>query len=350
MLTAHSTRLPTFLLFIASLAMPAAAPPAGECAPSGSRGPQQGAVSGTEGGGQAANDLDAFMSRVLARRDENWKKLHDYILSETEMFDLVGPGGRRLDGMRREFMWYVRDGYLVRSPLRFDGVAIAEADRRKYEDKWLAEETAREKNRNRAGAKAAQSSAGAGEDQLAEQADAMQPAGRLEPRFISEAYFLKFKFEAGNYYLVGRERLDGRDVLRIEYYPTRLFGDERERKDREGRKPDKTEERIERDLNKVALVTLWIDPSEFQIVRYTFDNVDFGFLPGRWLVRVDNATASMTMGRVLDGVWLPKEITMHAGVTLANGSYEFVYARQFHDHKKAETSARIRDVRDEEDR
>ena len=44
-----------------------------------------------------------------------------------------------------------------------------------------------------------------------------------EPEFISSAYFLRFKFEEGKYALVGRETLDGLDVLRIEYYPARLF-------------------------------------------------------------------------------------------------------------------------------
>ncbi len=36
---------------------------------------------------------------------------------------------------------------------------------------------------------------------------------------------MDFKFEAGNYYLAGRETLEGHDVLRIEYYPTRMFDD-----------------------------------------------------------------------------------------------------------------------------
>ena len=39
---------------------------------------------------------------------------------------------------------------------------------------------------------------------------------------------MKFKFDAGSYALVGREQLDGRDVLRIEYYPTNLFRQERQ--------------------------------------------------------------------------------------------------------------------------
>jgi hypothetical protein len=103
-----------------------------------------------------ANDLDAFMARVLEKRDENWRKLHDYILSETESLS-IGTTGRLpvwsskdaedvpLNGFRREYMWYVRDGYLIRSPLRYDGVTLSEKERRDYEAKWLKEEQAREK-------------------------------------------------------------------------------------------------------------------------------------------------------------------------------------------------------------
>ncbi len=307
-------------------------------------------------------DLDKLMERVLARRDENWKKLHDYILTENERFELTGPAGIRLHGMDREFTWYIRDGFLVRSPVRFDGVAIPDADRQKYEREWIEHEREREKKQTEKRAEkgepdpaSAASRGEAGLDAFVDQ--------RGEPRFVSEAYFMKFKFEPGNYYLVGRERVDDREVLRVEYYPTKLFDDEGEHKDRDkeappkragvavDRKDKKTEVRIEADedeiqrkMNKVALVTLWIDPTEDQIVKYTFDNVDFGFLPGRWLVRLDDVTASMTMGRAFEGVWLPRQISMRAGLTLAAGSLQFRYGRQFSDYKKAETSARIRSI------
>jgi hypothetical protein len=302
-------------------------------------------------------DLDAFMARVLARRDENWKKLHDYILSETERLTLAGPGGVPLYGFRREFSWYVRDGYLIRSPIRFDGVTIAEPERRRYEERWLAEEKGRETRQNndvgqKGGAGTPETGAlvAPGTDPSALEA---MVTGRVEPRFVSEAYFLRFKFEPGNYYFVGREQLDGREVVRIEYYPTQLFTDEEHRagERKPAPKPDKqadkarqVEARVNRSLNKVALVTLWIEPTEFQIVRYTFDNVDFGFLPGRWLVRVDDVRASMTMGKVLDGVWLPRAIVMRADLSMANGSFQFEYGREFYDHKKAEVSARIRSI------
>ena len=89
-------------------------------------------------------DLDAFMSRVLERRNENWKTLHDYILSERETFQILGPGGIPIAGQRREFEWFIRDGYLVRSPVKANGASLGEADRRKYEADWLKKEQDRE--------------------------------------------------------------------------------------------------------------------------------------------------------------------------------------------------------------
>ncbi|MCX6553145.1 MAG: hypothetical protein NTY02_19450, partial [Acidobacteria bacterium] len=107
-------------------------------------------------------------------------------------------------------------------------------------------------------------------------------------------------------------------------------------------KGDEMEDEIERSMNKVTLVTMWIDPAEHQIVRFTFDNVDFNFLPGRAIVRVDEARASMTMGRYFEHVWLPKEIVFHVRATFASGSYTFRYNREFYDYRKGEVSARIR--------
>ena len=78
-------------------------------------------VSGMPAGAQS--DLDAFMEKVLARRDDNWKKLQQYVLEEKEAFDLTGPGRFPLWGMRREYTWFIRDGIFVRSPTRADGVA-----------------------------------------------------------------------------------------------------------------------------------------------------------------------------------------------------------------------------------
>src|SRR4029453_13931353 len=103
-----------------------------------------------------------------------------------------------------------------------------------------------------------------------------------------------------------------------------------------------TDAAIDRKMNKTALVTLWVDPAEFQIVKYTFDNVWMDFLPGAWLVRVDDIHASMTMGQPFLGVWLPRSMNIHAGVSLANGSFEASYSRAFSDYKLADVKSTIR--------
>src|SRR6266540_4595885 len=62
-------------------------------------------------------DLDAFMRQVVARRDDNWKKLQQYVLDERETIHLQGPGRVPLWGERRDYTWYIRDGFFVRSPV-----------------------------------------------------------------------------------------------------------------------------------------------------------------------------------------------------------------------------------------
>jgi hypothetical protein len=137
-----------------------------------------------------------------------------------------------------------------------------------------------------------------------------------EPLFVSSAYFLRFRFEPGRYALVGRETFDGREVLRVEYYPTHLFSDRDNRREQPrapvaGGQPDeRRREEMRRVMNKVSLVTLWVDPERHQIVRYTFENVGLDFLPTSWtwLLRIADVRATMEMGEAFPDVWLPERI------------------------------------------
>jgi len=84
-------------------------------------------------------DLDAFMARVLERRNENWKTLHDYILSERESFQVLGPSGLPLlAASAASSTGSSATGYLVRSPIKANGASIGERDRQQYEANWLA--------------------------------------------------------------------------------------------------------------------------------------------------------------------------------------------------------------------
>jgi hypothetical protein len=297
---------------------------------------------------QPTSELDAFMKKVLARRDANRKTLEQYVLDESEAFEILGPGRFPLHRTKREFTWYVRDGTHVRSPVKFNGVAVGESERDRYESQWLRREKSRQERRAKKEKEGKKEGGEIGIGPGGIHVDTGAAPIPTEPRFVSEAYFMDFKFEPGNYYLGGREQLEGQEVLRIEYYPTKLFDDDDKKTPREVRQKDKTgkgeriEEDIDRKMNKTALITLWVDPKEHQIVKYTFDNVWLDFLPAAWLVRVDELRASMSMGQPFPGIWLPREIDIRAGITLAIGSFEAGYGRRFSEYREAATSFKIR--------
>src|SRR3954454_15299806 len=267
----------------------------------------------------AENDLDAFMRQVVAKRDANWKKLQQYIFDEREQLDVRGTQRVPVWGERRDYTWFVRDGFFIRSPVKINGVTIGEADRRKFEATYLKQAQEREK-RPRGGEVALGSDgvsvhAGDQTDDVASDVGGVIRQNR-PPQFISSAYFLRFKFEEGKYALVGRETLDGRQVLRIEYYPARMFGGtDRRRSGKETSAREKARDaEFQRLMNKVALVTLWVEPKAHQIVKYTFDNVSFVFLPTQWLVHVSDVRATMSVGQPFPDVWLPTSMAINMGM------------------------------------
>ena len=152
---------------VAALTAPAGA--AGQAPPARRRKP----------GAPAPNDLDTFMQRVLLRRDENWRRLHDYILSETEAFSIEGPGKLPLNGFRREYD-VVRPRRLPDSkprPVRRRR-RHRRRRRREYEADWLRREQSREK---RARARAEANAKASGRAPTREELRRAVPRGAGQP-------------------------------------------------------------------------------------------------------------------------------------------------------------------------
>ena len=276
----------------------------------------------------AQSDLDELMSQVLSRRDENWKKLEQYVLEERERLQMTAPDGIPVYGFERDYSWFVREGFFIRSPVKADGVTISESERRKEEDQWLARQRRRQARRDTRDGTTSPITApnappGTVEDVLKQ---------TIEPEFIRAAYFMRFKFDSGQYALVGPEQMGARRALKIEYYPTKLFGAGRARPNR---RPGDKDDQIDDKMNKASLVTLWIDPAEKQILRYDFHNIDMDFLPGASLARVTAADATMQMAEPFPGIWLPDTIAMTGKVTLAVGTVDVRYTVNYHDHRLA---------------
>ncbi|MEQ1730173.1 MAG: hypothetical protein ABL982_17535 [Vicinamibacterales bacterium] len=300
---------------------------------------------------RAQTDLDAFMRQVVETRDTNWKKLQQYVLDEREQVEMRGPAGTPLWGERRDYTWYVRDGFFIRSPLRVNGAAVGEAERVKYEQAFLERERRREASASGDVAVSGPASAPVDADAAPHDVDGLIRQSR-QPQFISSAYFLRFRFDEGRYALVGREPFEGREVLRIEYYPNTLFTPSRrqERRDdrgirREPRERDASETSQDTELmrlmNRASRVTLWIVPESHQIVKYTFDDLGWNFFPGQWLAQMDGVTASMTMGEMFPDVWLPRSLEMHVGLLMALGNVQMRYALQYDNYRQADVQSKI---------
>ena len=165
-----------------------------------------------------ATDLDRFMAQALQRRDIDRKTLSDYVLDEVEAFEVLGPG-RVPDRPHAPRIHLVRARRHPRAQpaSRSTACRSRKTERRAYEDRWVKSEEGRRKFRTEREAKREQ----------AGKPPALSAPSINEPRFISESYFMDFKFEPGNYYLAGKETLDGQEVLKIDYLPTKLFNDDR---------------------------------------------------------------------------------------------------------------------------
>ena len=269
------------------------------------------------------DDVDAFMEKALAKREINWQATYDYVFNEVEKLSLRGAEIAALQSFEQEYTWYVRDGYLVRSPWSANGVEVGREEREAAELAWIA--------------------------------DVERDEGNAR---IQRDSFFDFEFEPGNYLFAGREMFEGREVVRIEYYPTRAVfsddddeppgdraGDGRRRRpddeDEEGEDDAFDEERIGHMFAKTSRVSMLILPEEYQIIHWTFENVGFEFLPYRWLVRLDELYASMTMDQPIEGVWLPREIRAAAKASTASFALEVEYSRLFGDYKEPAVGAGV---------
>lgn len=281
----------------------------------------------------AQTDLDALMRDVLSKRDENWKKLQQYVLDEREAIELRGPSKSPIWGEHRDYTWYIRNGFFVRSPVRFNGAPVGDADRQKYEAEYL----------KRAQRRDARGGSARGDTPVDPPLDAGSILSQSrQPQFISSAYLLRFKFEQGKFAFVGHEPIDGRDTLRIEYYPERLFTGTDRRRHRGSDDDRAYDEEFRRLMNKVALVTLWVEPQTHQIVRYTFNNVALDFLPAQWLVHVDEVSIVMTMGQPFPDVWLPRDLQLDAAMSIVAGQFYLHYGLEYHDYRRADISTKIK--------
>src|SRR5258708_26829184 len=98
---------------------------------------------------------------------------------------------------------------------------------------------------------------------------------------------------------------------------------------------------FQRLMNKVALVTIWVEPKAHQIVKYTFDNVGFDFLPAQWLVHVSDLKATMSVGQAFPDVWLPTNMAIDLALTMAIGPFGVRYGLDDHHSRVPSATSKV---------
>jgi hypothetical protein len=248
-------------------------------------------------------DLNTFMQKVLEQRNVNWDDQYNFVFSEREALEFGGSfTAAPLQGFTSEYVWYVRDGYLVRSPVSVNGAPVPDDDRRREEDQFI--ESAKE--------------------------------GKKSGQGIDRDQFFGFDFKKGEFFYAGKKEYKGQEVAVIEFYPEGMFKDDKEKA------TDNLDVKIERGLDKSMMAILYVIPEEHQIVRMELGNIDFGFLPGKWLVRIDQIGAAMTMAKQYGKVWLPEEIGAVGKAVTAYGDLYVRYTRRFYDYRLAQVRVQFR--------
>ena len=79
-------------------------------------------------GQQAPNEIDEFMEKVLERREINWEETQTYLFHEREVIQIQGRDIPPIAGFDREFVWIARQGELLRSPVKVDGVKVSQKE------------------------------------------------------------------------------------------------------------------------------------------------------------------------------------------------------------------------------
>jgi hypothetical protein len=292
---------------------------------------------------QSTSDVDTFMRGVLEHRDDNWKHVKEFAFDESESFDARTGTGRTIWGFTREFAWSPSgDGTFVRSPIGVNGVGLSEAERRTAEREWIRRRAVTDQQQKHAELEFGKGGLVINPYTIADIAINDQTVLRaiertFQPGSIDTAYLTHLTFDHGTYAFVGRETMMGRDVYRVEYYPRQFFSnpDTATRPPTEGVVPW-----MEEKMDKTSLVTFWVDPLQYQILRYEFANHDFGFMPGRTYARLDDLRVSLRMREASPQVWLPDAMDVRVAMTTASGTVDAQYQVRYHHFRQVNAPGR----------
>lgn len=280
------------------------------------------------------SEIDKFMEKVLDKRKNNWDQLYNYIFTEKDTFKLIGnienPAAQAYTG---EWHWRVKEGFMVRSPYKINGVEVSQEEREKAEAAWIKERKKQKENDERK------------EKGLAPLEDENEESDEDEAGEDSREVFFGMNTKKGSFFFAGKTVIDGLELVIVEYYPQEMIKvkDKRKKKSDDEDKQKKAEEnRLKKGLNNATKVTFYIKADEHQIIQMVLSIRELDFLPARWLFHFNGIEAKMRWDKPLGDIWMPVEITANGSASMAVGKILLKYKKEFIDYRKTQVKVNFK--------
>jgi hypothetical protein len=248
-----------------------------------------------------SKQLNDLMAQVLKKCEIDMQNLSNYIFNETEIYDVSGDLKQNAKSFRREFVWVVRDGYFVRSPLSYDGKEVTEDEKVNGEKDYIQYQKRQKKWKNSI-------------DQFVDFF-----------RYTIKSIIQNSWGPLLNSKLVPLEEMSYQDSY-LEFKPKKFqyMG--------EVQYEGKTLIQVRTEYGEIwQKVVMLIDPDEGQLIKLT-NYRDVGI----W----GTVESTMAMHKPFGDVWLPKRFSHNRIATVAIKAITS-YSREFHSFRRSEVKARF---------
>ena len=94
-------------------------------------------------------------------------------------------------------------------------------------------------------------------------------------------------------------------------------------------------------MNKTSKVTLWIEPTSHQILKYTFDDLGWNFFPGQWLVRVSNVDRVDDDGPAVSGRVAAARPRDGRRADAGHRPVDLRYTLDYHDYRQPDVTSDV---------
>jgi hypothetical protein len=253
-----------------------------------------------------STDLKDLIKEVLSKSEGDLDHLRHYVFKEREVCIQKIDG--ETQGYRRDYVWIInKNGYLVRSPILINGIAVSSKEQATAEEEWLKEQ------QNQKGQKSS----------LDFFLDCMR-------NFISKSIvnritggkknagwddFFSFKIMPDKFKYAGEQLYEGQNVIKVKFNESVLNSQY---------------------AGVQHAVTMLIEPRMQQLINITINRSNYA----KEMIGQEDEI-SMNMHKILEDIWLPLSFSYYMKVDTNYQHISLSYKREFYSYAKTDVKVNL---------